>query len=132
MKNYFCIINLSSIAAIRNTLLKFKNFAGVMALALLLSACAAFTGRETAGEYLDDTAITTAVKTKILQDSTLKSFSIHVETFQNTVQLSGFVDSIKESQRAAQLAYNVKGVRSVKNNLVVRTKHRLKKSKVRR
>lgn len=99
---------------------KVRNFMYLTAIAIALAACTAFAGRETAGEYIDDAAITASVKNKILQDSRLKMFQIHVETFQNQVQLSGFVDSSKEVARAGQIAKNVEGVQDVKNNLVVR------------
>lgn len=86
----------------------------------MLCACAPFAGRETMGEYVDDAGITASVKSEIFQDPALKMFQIHVETFQNTVQLSGFVDSRTEAKKAEQLARNVHGVRKVNNNLVVR------------
>jgi osmotically-inducible protein OsmY len=72
------------------------------------------------GEYVDDAGITASVKNEIFQDPALKMFQIHVETFQNTVQLSGFVDSRTEAKKAEQLARNIHGVRNVRNNLVVR------------
>lgn len=99
---------------------KVKNTSCLIIFAVALAGCAAFSGRETAGEYIDDTAITASVKSEILQDPLLKTFQIHVETFQNQVQLSGFVDSAAESARAEQIARQGKGVRDVKNNLVVR------------
>ena len=99
---------------------KIKNIACLMSITVALAACAAFSGRETAGEYIDDAAITASVKSEILQDPHLKMFQIHVETFKNQVQLSGFVDSARESDRAEQIARHSKGVQDVKNNLVVR------------
>jgi len=90
-------------------------------IAIALTGCAAFSGRETAGEYIDDASITASVKSKILQDPHLKMFQIHVETFKNQVQLSGFVDSSEEIAKAGQIARNVEGVQDVKNNLVVRS-----------
>lgn len=102
------------------TVIKLKDALFLMGIALILSACSTLAGRETAGEYVDDAAITVAVKTEILQDPKLKMFQIHVETFKNEVQLSGFVDSPREAARAGQIARNVKGVQGVKNSLVVR------------
>jgi hyperosmotically inducible protein len=96
-----------------------KNFLSVLILTTLIG-CAAISGRETAGEYLDDAAITTKVKAAILDDPSLKPFQISVETFKNVVQLSGFVDSAAAASRAGQVAAKTKGVESVKNNLVVR------------
>ena len=99
-----------------------KRPLALLSVAVLVSACAAFSGRETAGEYVDDASITTSVKSNILQDSSLKMFQIHVETFKNHVQLSGFVDSAAEVHRAGQIARSVEGVQGVKNNLVLRKK----------
>lgn len=109
---------------------KYLSFISLVCIVALLAACAAFSGRETAGEYVDDAGITGSVKSEIMQDPNLKMFQIHVETFQKQVQLSGFVDSQAEADRAGQIARNVQGVEGVKNNLVVRKKA-LKKGKVR-
>lgn len=113
------VINLN---ALKTQMNKFKNYISLISIVTLLAACAAFSGRETAGEYIDDAGITAAVKSEILQDPKLKMFQIHVETFKNQVQLSGFVDSPAEIQRAGQIARSVQGVQDVKNNLVVRKK----------
>ncbi|MDQ7839391.1 MAG: BON domain-containing protein, partial [Thermodesulfobacteriota bacterium] len=50
----------------------------------------------------------------------LKSFQISVETYQGTVQLSGFVNSQKAVDKAGEIVRSVKGVKSVKNNLIVK------------
>lgn len=92
----------------------------LMGIAFLLLGCAAFSGRETVGEYVDDAAITASVKSAIFQDPKLKASQIHVETFKNQVQLSGFVDSPKDITRAGQIAANVEGVQGVNNSLIVR------------
>lgn len=105
-----------------HTLNRFSSLLILMAItiAIPLTGCAVVSDRETLGEYVDDTGITANVKTALLRDSSLTPFQIHVETFQNVVQLSGFVDSAKHSARAEQIAQSVKGVRSIKNNLIVR------------
>ena len=77
-------------------------------------------GRETAGEYVDDATITTKVKAAMFDDPALKVMQISVETMQNVVQLSGFVDSEQTKVRAGERARSVAGVREVKNDLVVR------------
>jgi len=105
---------------LNTTLSRWKNLASLVLLVITLSACAVFSGRETTGEYVDDMSITTSVKNSIFQDPQLKMLQIHVETFQNQVQLSGFVDSRKEYVRAEQLARSVEGVKGVKNNLIIR------------
>ena len=76
--------------------------------------------KESAGEYLDDSVITTKVKAEILNNPELKVLQIHVETYKGVVQLSGFVDSSKSAKRAAEIAAGVPGVKSVKNDLVVK------------
>jgi len=78
--------------------------------------------RESTGEYIDDAVITTKVKTAILNESTLKSYEINVETYKGVVQLSGFVSTQAEIVKAAGLASSVKGVVSVKNDLRLKAK----------
>jgi osmotically-inducible protein OsmY len=82
--------------------------------------CASTQKREGTGEYLDDSAITTKVKAAIFNEPNLKVFQINVETFKGDVQLSGFVDSSQSVSKAGEVARGVKGVRSVKNNLIVK------------
>jgi hypothetical protein len=89
-------------------------------LVTICSACATKPILENTGEFIDDSVITTKIKSQIAGDSILKAFQISVETFRGTVQLSGFVNSQKDVERADEIANNVKGVRSVKNNLMVK------------
>jgi hyperosmotically inducible periplasmic protein len=91
-----------------------------LALTTSLAACAVMSGRETAGEYVDDATITTKVKAAMFDDPSVKVMQIGVETMQNVVQLSGFVDSAQTKARAGELAGSVTGVRQVKNDLVAR------------
>ena len=83
-------------------------------------ACASTSKQEGAGEYVDDSVITTKVKSLLAADDFLKSFEISVETFKGIVQLSGFVDSQKAIDKAGEIASSVKGVKSVKNDLSVK------------
>jgi osmotically-inducible protein OsmY len=83
-------------------------------------ACESKPKQESAGEYLDDSVITTEVKSLLAADDFLKSFQVGVETFKGTVQLSGFVDSQAAVDKASEIARSVKGVTSVKNDLVVK------------
>jgi hyperosmotically inducible protein len=85
-----------------------------------LAACSAVEGRQTAGEYIDDSAITAKVKSKIVGEPSLSAMQINVETMKGVVQLSGFVDQAADKTLAARVAAQVDGVRSVKNNIVVR------------
>lgn len=91
----------------------------VLTLLATLSACDAISGRETAGEYVDDSTITTKVKASIVDELGLKQ-QIGVETMQNVVQLSGFVDSSATRARAGEIAAGVSGVTRVSNDIVVR------------
>ncbi len=86
----------------------------------VIGGCAGSRTQESTGEYVDDSAITAKVKNAILDDSSLKVFQINVETFKGVVQLSGFVDSSQVKSRAAEVASRVSGVKSVKNDLVVK------------
>jgi len=92
----------------------------ILVLIAALAACATTRTQSSAGEYVDDSVITTKVKTLLATDDFLKSFDIGVETFKGTVQLSGFVNSQKAIDRAVELTRSVKGVVSVKNNLIVK------------
>ncbi len=92
----------------------------IFASALVLSACAPTRTSESTGGYVDDSAITAKVKTAILQDPQLKVMEIHVTTFKDVVQLSGFVDTQKMVVYAGSVARNVSGVVSVQNNLIVK------------
>ena len=85
-----------------------------------LAACASSSKHESTGEYVDDSVITTKVKSLLANDDFLKSFQISVETYKGVVQLSGFVNSRQAVDKAGQIARSVKGVTSVKNNLIVK------------
>jgi osmotically-inducible protein OsmY len=84
------------------------------------AACASTSKQEGAGEYVDDSVITTKVKSQLAADDFLKSFEISVETYKGIVQLSGFVGSQQAIDKAGQIARSVKGVKSVENDLNVK------------
>jgi osmotically-inducible protein OsmY len=92
----------------------------IMMLISIFVACASTSKQESAGEYVDDSVITSKVKSLLAADDFLKSFQIGVETYKGTVQLSGFVSSQKAADKAGQIALSVKGVKSVKNDLIVK------------
>jgi hyperosmotically inducible protein len=86
-----------------------------------LAACSS-TGNSTsnsAGTFVDDSTKTAEIKSNILKDQSLKGMDIHVETQNNTVQLSGFVKSQEQKDNAQRIAQNTKGVQSVNNNIIV-------------
>ena len=82
--------------------------------------CASTQKTEGTGEYIDDSVITTKVKAAILNEPTLKVAEINVETFKGIVQLSGFVSSQADVNRAVEVARNVNGVKSVRNDMRVK------------
>jgi osmotically-inducible protein OsmY len=89
-------------------------------LTLLMVACAGTAKQESTGEYIDDTVLTSRVKSVLLNDPAVSGLAVNVETFKGVVQLSGFVKSVAERNRAVQLARDVKGVRQVKNDILIR------------
>jgi len=92
----------------------------LLTLVAILAACASTATHESTGEYVDDSVITTKVKSLLAADDFLKSFQITVETYKGVVQLSGFVDSKKAVDKASEIASSVKWVKSVKNDLIVK------------
>jgi osmotically-inducible protein OsmY len=96
---------------------------GIVVLAIVLasaSGCASTATKEGTGEYVDDSVITTKVKAAIFNDSALKVNEINVETFKGVVQLSGFVRSQADIDKAVQVARGVPGVKSVKNDMRIK------------
>jgi osmotically-inducible protein OsmY len=92
----------------------------LLTLIATFTACASTPTHESTGEYVDDSVITTKVKSLLAADDFLKSFQISVETYKGIVQLSGFVNSQQAVDKAGQVARSVNGVTSVKNNLIVK------------
>ncbi len=89
-------------------------------LATATTGCSVVRGQESAGAYVDDSAITTEVKAKFVADKQVDAGAINVQTLHGEVALSGFAKSAAERARAEEIARAVKGVRTVRNNLVVR------------
>ena len=83
-------------------------------------ACASTPTRESTGEYVDDSVITSKVKSLLAADDFLKSFRIGVETYKGVVQLSGFVNTQKAVDKAVEITNSVKGVKAIKNDLIVK------------
>lgn len=98
---------------------KIATFASILLMATALG-CASTSKTEGTGEYVDDTVITTKVKTAIFNEPTLKSAEINVETFKGVVQLSGFVSSRDAETKAVAAAKTVGGVKSVKNDMRIK------------
>jgi len=98
----------------------FIGYVVLLMFVATLAACASTRTHESTGEYVDDSVITTKVKALLAEDDFLKSFQIGVETDKGRVQLSGFVNSQQAVNKAGEIARSVKGVRSVRNNLIVK------------
>lgn len=103
---------------------QFKIVLSVMLIAAfaVMLGCASTAKKEGTGEYIDDSVITTKVKAAVLNEPTLKSAEINVETFKGVVQLSGFVNSEADIAKAASVARGIKGVTSVKNDMRLKAK----------
>jgi hyperosmotically inducible periplasmic protein len=99
------------------------SIAATLAVAALftLPGCAVTRDQETVGAYVDDTAITTAVKAKFVADKTVDASAISVETLNGTVMLSGFAKSEAEKAAAEAITRDVKGVKNIKNAIAVRS-----------
>jgi osmotically-inducible protein OsmY len=89
-------------------------------LIVSFAACASTSKQEGTGDYIDDSVITTKIKSQLAADDFLKSFQISVESRKGIAQLSGFVDSQKAVDKAGQIARSVDGVKSVRNDLIVK------------
>ena len=100
--------------------MRLSNRFATLVFAILLASllgCAGTSTKEGTGEYFDDVVITTKVKTAILNEPSLKSTEINVETFKGTVQLTGFVSSRAAINKAVEVARGVEGVTSVRNDM---------------
>jgi hyperosmotically inducible periplasmic protein len=106
-------------AAVSQCAPKFRMLFTAAMLAAVLAGCAGTPTRESTGQFVDDSAITTKVKTALLDDKLTRGLAVHVETFKGSVDLSGFVNSSSDKKRAAEVASSVRGVKSVVNSLII-------------
>lgn len=90
------------------------------AVFLAVGGCAVTRGQESAGSYVDDTVITTRIKSRFVEDKDVAATSIKVETLNGVVLLSGFAKDAKEKSTAERIARETSGVRSVRNEILVR------------
>jgi osmotically-inducible protein OsmY len=106
----------------RFTMIIRTTIAAAMTAIVLISAtgCAVTRGQETTGAYIDDTGITTMVKSRFVENKQVDASAISVETLNGTVMLSGFAKNASEKSTAESIARGVNGVKSVKNQVVVR------------
>lgn len=102
------------------SLLRWVAIATLTSATLLGAGCSVMRGQQTAGSYVDDAGITTAVKAKFVEDKVVSAASINVETLNGTVQLSGFAKTEDEKRQAENIARHTRNVRAVRNDIVVR------------
>ena len=88
---------------------------------IVLPGCAVTRGQSTVGAYVDDTTITTQIKARMIENKVVDAAAISVETLNGTVLLSGFAKSAAERNMAEQIARGVNGVKSVRNELAIRS-----------
>ena len=91
-----------------------------VAALVITSGCAVSRGQETVGAYVDDAAITTSIKARMVEDKNVDAAAIKVQTLNGEVMLSGFAKSSIEKNTAESIAMKVKGVKAVKNEIAIR------------
>ncbi|MDI1352910.1 MAG: BON domain-containing protein [bacterium] len=89
---------------------------------VIIMACAVSPHEESAGEYLDSSTTTTKVKATLVDQLGTNGFSVKVKTYKDEVQLSGFVDTVSLKQRAGTIASRVEGVKSIRNDIIVKSR----------
>lgn len=99
---------------------RIMKYLACCALITAFMGCAATQKHESTGQYVDDSVITTKVKSAIFNESSLKTLQINVKTYKGVVQLSGFVDSAQSVTKAGEVAQRVADVVTVKNDLIVK------------
>ena len=100
-----------------NNLIKFFSAIFLALTLITATGCASSPKQEGTGEYFDDSVITSKVKAALLNTPNLNSNEISVETFKGVVQLSGFVSTRAEVNKAIEVARSINGVKSVKNDM---------------
>lgn len=98
-----------------------KKIITIFYLTASLTGCGSTAIQESTGEYLDSSAVTSKVKTRLFDNLGSEAFSIKVKTYKEVVQLSGFVNSNIIKQRAGQIADDTLGVKYVQNDLIIKT-----------
>ena len=99
----------------------FRSAATLMAVVVGVSGCNVFRGESTPGEYVDDVAITANVKTKLLDSGKVDGLDVNVDSTNGNVKLTGWASSAAEAKTAGDLAKTVKGVKTVDNQLKIKS-----------
>jgi len=95
--------------------------AGVVAAALAGAGCNVFRGESTPGQYVDDVAITSKVKTELLESHRVDGLDVNVDSMNGKVTLRGWASNQDEIRTAGEIARSVKGVKSVDNQLKIKS-----------
>jgi hyperosmotically inducible periplasmic protein len=99
---------------------RYAKFLIPLMLLSATAACSVANDQETAGEYVDSAAITTKVKTQLASEGGMDLYSqVKVTTVEDVVQLAGFVKTAADKAQAERIAWTVKGVKDVQNDIVV-------------
>jgi osmotically-inducible protein OsmY len=103
----------------RNIIIHFLYFLVILVMIVTFSACKSTRALESTSAYIDDSVITAEAKDAIFEEPSLKVFQIAVETYQGNVKITGSVDSQKAVDKVDEMVRSIKGVKSLKNNLIV-------------
>jgi hyperosmotically inducible protein len=98
---------------------RFVSLAAAMGTVALLGASLPAVAGESAGDYMDDTAISTKIKASLIKDQELKAFDIHVDTDHGIVHLTGTVDTSVQKADAVRIAKTTENVKDVVNDITV-------------
>lgn len=101
---------------------KIIKLSTLVVIVLVISGCGSTSVRESTGEYLDSTAVTTKVKTRLIDALGSRALAIKVKTYKDEVQLSGFVNSENIKNQAGIITDNTVGVVRVRNDLIVKSR----------
>ena len=100
--------------------MRYAKVIGCLIVMVLMLGCAGDRTTRSTGQVIDDSTITTKVKTALIADPEVKGTQMQVEVYRGVVQLSGFVDRPADAQKAVAVARSVEGVQEVRNNLIVK------------
>ena len=100
--------------------MRYMSLIMCLVLTMVVSACAGDRTSRSTGQAVDDSAIATKVKSALIADPVVKGTQVEVEVFKGVVQLSGFVDSSTNAQKAVSIARSVNGVKEVRNSMIVK------------
>jgi osmotically-inducible protein OsmY len=100
--------------------MRYAQVIGCLIVMVLMLGCAGDRTTRSTGQVIDDSTITTKVKSALIADPEVKGTQMQVEVYRGVVQLSGFVDRPTDAQKAVAVARSVEGVKEVRNNLIVK------------